>query len=149
MDMQRCKLCHNVWIQVCVCELCAMYRCSASVPKNYVLVLTFQHNFNAQNKPQINDLMYVKEFTYYLMHDHIISDAKCSHQVPKYNAKSQHKCRCVWCVESLTPTPLRLQKRININEFDKTNAIIGIHTEFASNLNIQFQEIQQLKNRLK
>jgi hypothetical protein len=126
-----------------------MYRCSASVPKNYVLVLTFQHNFDAQNKPQINDLMYVKEFTYYLMHDHIISDVKCSHQVPKYNAKSQHKCRCVWCVESLTPTPLRLQKRININEFDKTNAIIGIHTEFASNLNIQFQEIQQLKNRLK
>ena len=43
----------------CVCELCAMYRCSESVPKNYVLVLTFQHNFNAQNKPQINDSMHV------------------------------------------------------------------------------------------
>ena len=46
-------------IQMCVCELCAMCRCSASVPKNYVLVLTFQHNFNAQNKPQINDSMHV------------------------------------------------------------------------------------------
>ena len=40
-------------------------------------------------------------------------------------------------------------KRNQIKEFDKTNSIIGIHTEFASNFTIQFQENKKVKKLLK
>ena len=60
-----------------------------------------------------------------------------------------HKCICMLWTKIQTPTQIRRQKSIRINEFKNTNPKIRIYIEFACDFSIQFQEKLKIRKQLK